>query len=185
MADPNAEFTVVAGTGSVYFAPVGTTLPTEVDTALDAAFENLGYTTEDGVGFDESIATSALKVWQSSAPLRYTVDDVENSLQFSLVQWDKDTVPFAFGGGVVATTSAGKYKYTPPSTYTGVWAIVLDIVDGTVTHRIVAPKARVGGTKSVSFTSSDWAGIAVALQLERTSPSVAPFEYFTDSPGFA
>lgn len=35
--------------GCVYTAPVGTTLPTDAESALDEAFEDMGYISEDGI----------------------------------------------------------------------------------------------------------------------------------------
>ena len=35
--------------GAVFWAPAGTTLPTNASDALDGAFVNLGYISEDGV----------------------------------------------------------------------------------------------------------------------------------------
>ena len=35
--------------GAIYVAPVGTTLPTDAEVALDAAFAAMGFVSEDGV----------------------------------------------------------------------------------------------------------------------------------------
>lgn len=51
--EPNDKSNITIGRptegGAVFWAPAGTTLPTSADEDLDAAFENLGYVTEDGV----------------------------------------------------------------------------------------------------------------------------------------
>jgi len=48
---PNAKYVrtgAPAPSGLLWFAPVGTTLPTDATTALDPAFKDIGYVTEDG-----------------------------------------------------------------------------------------------------------------------------------------
>ena len=35
--------------GAIFCAPIGTTLPTDTTTTLDAAFKEMGYAAEDGV----------------------------------------------------------------------------------------------------------------------------------------
>lgn len=49
--------------GAIYYAPAGTTLPTDADSSLAAAFVNLGYVTEDGVTQSTSEETDNLIAW--------------------------------------------------------------------------------------------------------------------------
>ena len=50
-------------TGAIWVAPVGSTLPTDATTALDAAFKCLGYASEDGVTNANSPDTDTVKAW--------------------------------------------------------------------------------------------------------------------------
>jgi len=156
----NATETVVAGTGNVYIAPVGTTMPTEVDTALDAAFIESGYTTEDGVLFRYSEDQAELKVWQTPHPVRTTITDAANEVEFELVQFNKTTLPLALGGGTVVATSAGKFGLSLPAAPTvQERCLVVDIVDGTVTWRIALDRVVVMSAGDVTFTDSDLSGL--------------------------
>lgn len=49
--------------GGIYFAPAGTTLPTDATTALASAFQNLGYISEDGVTIQETRSSENIKEW--------------------------------------------------------------------------------------------------------------------------
>ena len=63
----NNSANVTAGTpkvgGAFFHAPLGTDLPTDAKTALDAAFKNLGYISEDGLTESTSIDTNTVKAW--------------------------------------------------------------------------------------------------------------------------
>lgn len=63
----NNSANVTAGTpkvgGAFFHAPLGTDLPTDANTALDTAFKNLGYISEDGLTESTSIDTNTVKAW--------------------------------------------------------------------------------------------------------------------------
>jgi hypothetical protein len=49
--------------GGLWFAPFGTTLPTDVDTPLDPAFTNLGFISDKGVKIKIDDQTKPIDVW--------------------------------------------------------------------------------------------------------------------------
>ena len=49
--------------GAIYNAPIGTTLPKNTDDALDKAFADLGYVSEDGVTNSNSPSSDNIKAW--------------------------------------------------------------------------------------------------------------------------
>lgn len=49
--------------GAIFWAPLGTTLPTSADAELDEAFVNLGYVTEDGVTISTEEESDTIKAW--------------------------------------------------------------------------------------------------------------------------
>jgi hypothetical protein len=181
----NENEIVVAGNGQVYVAPTGTALPTTTIGALNAAFVGLGYLTEDGATITVTPEIAEFMAWQSRTPVRREKTSQQVQVAFSLMQWDEDSVPLAFGGGSVSG-SAGNYRYDLPADDSALdeRAMVLDWNDGTEHWRFVMARGNVVE--------------AVEAQLRRSDPSVLPITfrglvssgqtpgyYLTDSTAFA
>lgn len=49
--------------GAIYFAPAGSTLPTDAESSLSSAYVNLGYVTEDGVTLSTAEETEMINAW--------------------------------------------------------------------------------------------------------------------------
>src|SRR5436190_20024423 len=114
MAWNNENEIVVAGNGQVYVAPKGTALPTDPVAALNANFLGLGYIADDGATITVTPEIGEWSAWQSRTPVRREKTAMQVEVSFGLMQWDEDSVPFAFGGGSVSG-SAGSYRYDLPA----------------------------------------------------------------------
>lgn len=95
----NADEIVVAASGNIYVAPVGTALPTTADDALNGSFVQLGFASEDGVTFTDSTEYEDVPAWQSFYPVRKIPSTKESMAEFTLLQWNVNTIPLAFQGG--------------------------------------------------------------------------------------
>lgn len=176
--DPLA--TVVAGVHHLFFAPRGTTLPTDVGTApgvgLNAAFTAAGYTADSGAAFAVETQTTDLFASQSDDPIRTIIQSRKATIQAPLIEWNDTTLTTAFGGGTVSATANG-YKYTPPTagTITEV-AAVLDIVDGDELIRIVAERGIVAGSVSANLVKNAFAALPIVYTA--LAPSTLPTAWF-------
>jgi hypothetical protein len=89
----------VAGTGAIWKAPVGSVLPTDSTTALDAAYRNLGYA-KTGFTVTPSLKTTPVNAWQSTNILRNINTELTRKYGFELSQTNIDTLALAWGGTV-------------------------------------------------------------------------------------
>lgn len=156
---------VVAGSGSIYVAPYGTTLPTQYNTALNAAFTELGYTTDDGLTWGSAPTVEKFTAWQSRQPVRIALTALEQRLTCTLQQWNERTIITAFGGGDFLQMASGSFKYVPvdDDEQLDEVSVVADWQDGDEDYRIVIPRAVV--TESVE------------VNLNRTSLAVLPVTF--------
>lgn len=181
VASFNADAVVIGGTAAIWVAPSGTTVPTEFDDALDAAFGSVGYTTEDGVKFNDEKTIGAVRAHQSFYPIRRFIENRDATLEFTMLEWDRRTVELAFGGGTWTTPSPGSFKYTPPDPETvDERTMVVDIEDGTTVHRIVVPSGLVVSNTESTFLRTGPSLLPITFGVIGEDAS-APWVYLTNS----
>jgi len=129
---------VVAGTGKVMVAPVGTTQPTDPFMPWPAGWVDLGYTSDAGVKFHDDKKLLDIMVWQKFYPARRQIIGRDSSLMFALMQWSGSGVTFAYGGGIV-TATAGLTTPAAPTAATATTGGTL--VAGTYAYRVTALNA--------------------------------------------
>lgn len=71
--------------GAVFYAPLGTTIPTDALTELDAAFENVGYISEDGVVNTNTPSTQNTKAWGGDIVLN-TVTEKPDTFKMTFLE---------------------------------------------------------------------------------------------------
>lgn len=185
---PNdANEVLVGASGSVHVAPVGTAGPTDIATALNVAFIDLGYVSEDGVSITPDVDVSDINAWQSFYAVRRIVTGRTLEVAFSLLQWNENSIKLAFGGGSVTTTAGppAYYTYSPPApSDIDYRAVVVQWADGTKDYRLHIPKALVTDTSALSLNRTNPAGLALTFSVQATD-GANPFTLITDDPAFA
>lgn len=180
----SADAVVVAGNGAANVAPVGTTLPTDSSTALDPAFVDLGFLSEDGATFRDEKTKEPIPAWQSFYPIKYVVTDASAEVEFVLRQWDADTVPLAFGGGQVTvpnpTAAPGEFRYEPPDPETiDERALVLSWQYDNANFRLVVPKVMVTSGVESQLTKSSASDLPLTLGVIGTA-GASPWLLYTN-----
>lgn len=182
---PNSASKVVVGAnGTVSVAAVGTAAPTNSTTALNALFKSLGFLSEDGVQVAPGQTINPIMAWQSAYAIRKIVASRTLELNFTLREFDLDTIPFAFGGGTLAW-SAGAATYTPPAPEViDTRALVVDWLDGTRHYRLYVPNGQV--TDLSAFTLNRGAPAELPIKFELNSDGVTtPWTIFSDDIGLS
>lgn len=176
MADANNTQNVSVGKGVVggylFAAPLGTTLPTDYSTALDAAFVNLGYVTDDGATFStESNADTFKDI--NGTDIATSNGGRTRTLNVQLVEIKADTLKEVFGQGAVAVDDSGNITITHNNDDMPHRAVVFELVlrDGRRWRRVL-PDAQVTEWGDLTVLYSDLVAFEITLNLNGANPIV-------------
>lgn len=185
MSSQDASELVVAGSGDVYVAPFGTTLPTTVDGALDGNFFKLGFTTEDGLQLTQTPTVEEFMAWQSRHAVRRELTALEVTMTFGLEQWNEQTLQTALGGGTVTEYSSGKYKYVPVGDDEQLdnVSVIAEWSDGAKDYRLVIPKCQATESVEIQLTRTALAVLPVTVKVSGQA-GVAAYAIYTNDPSF-
>lgn len=149
MPAPDAGNVVVATTGKVYTGPATPgNVPVSVAAAINAAYEELGFTSDDGVSRTDGKTVDGVPAWQSFYDIRKIVTGKNMTVGFTLREYNPDTVAFAFGGGAVHIVAGppAYAVYAPPDPEDVDYrSLVVEYEDGGDTFRFVIPRGSVTG----------------------------------------
>lgn len=182
---PNdAQETILGATGSVHVAPAGTALPVDEVVALNAAFIEVGFVSEDGATLNDSKEINEHPAWQSTTFIRRNVASRATTVAFSMLQWNDETVPFALGGGVVTEPTAGHYKYEPPTAEEiDTRALVLQWSDKGYEYRLVIAEGMVTEDVESQLNREALAGLPITFAAQDNGTDPVWF-LLTDDPAF-
>jgi hypothetical protein len=150
MPAPNANSVAVGVTGAVYRAPMGTTLPTTAAAALNAAFIELGYVSEEGIQETQGTQTNDIRAWQNGTIVRKVQTSHDLTYDLSMLEVNAETIA-AYYGNFDNATNAWQIN----AAVLGRFAWVFDIIDGTNRLRIVLPEAEVTNRGAISYVNGD------------------------------
>lgn len=150
----------VAVTGAVSYAPTGTTAPTDANTALPAAWKDVGYLSSDGVTETRDRSTNNIVAWQNAEVVRTVVTESSISVTFTMIETNADSLALFYGAAV--NTTDGSVTIDPAETG-GRRAVAIDYVDGADYVRLFLPQAEVTEVGESSLTSGDPVGYEVTL----------------------
>lgn len=174
---------VVAANGTVWTAPVGTAAPVDEDDA-PVGWTDLGYTSEDGVTFNDSKTLEVIRVWQLFHAARRIVVERDTTVSFVLRQWSKDTVEFGLDA-TVTTVSAGHHKAVPPAPETvGEKALMIDWQDGTKKYRLILPRGSSTEAVETNLVRTQAADLPIGFGV-LGSDGVDAWTLLTNDPAFA
>ena len=179
---PNDATSVGVGkpkvTGAIFVAPAGTPLPTDATTALNEAFECIGYVSEDGVTIEEERDTEDMVAWGGDTV--YTSQTTySETFSFTPIEVNPVVAKMEYGDGNVEVT-AGKMTIKHNSSEIPAKPMVIETVPNSKTvDRFVVPNAKLTEKGELNLTDSDPMGRECTFAALPDENGNTAYEYLT------
>ncbi|MDH4158651.1 MAG: hypothetical protein OEV62_00155 [Actinomycetota bacterium] len=164
----------VGVTGAVYFAPSGTAVPTNPTDALNGAFLDVGYISEDGVTTSTSIDVTDLVAWQNADVVRKIQTGHDYTVAWTMLETSENTLELYYGN----YTDAGAYgtaEVKGEQGYRG--AFVIHVIDDTNLVRIAIPDGQVTEKGDVSIVNGDAISYPITITCYPDTSGVKAYVY--------
>lgn len=150
--------------GGLYWAPLGTTLPTDATTDLGDAFLPLGYVSEDGLTNSNSRDNDEIHAWGGDAVLSLE-SNYSDTFQFTLLEiLNVNVLKMVYGDDNVSGTLATgiTVKANSAERTAGVFVADMALRDG-AKQRTVCPNAKLTELGDITYVDNDAAGYECTL----------------------
>jgi hypothetical protein len=168
--------------GGMYYAVLGTALPTDASTALAAAYKPLGYLSEDGIrpAFDTSV--DKIKAFGGDVVAALLADESRSFEATLLEVFGSEVNTFIYGAGNVtitpATASAGtKTTVQDKGGKPAQCVIVFDLKHGTKRRRVVVPIADPTVTGEEPYTDGGLMAYSLSVEALKNASGVRVYDY--------
>ena len=167
--------------GSIYVAPLGTTLPTDATSTVDTTkFTPLGYVSDDGVTNNNAPETDSVKAWGGDTVLMLQTDRPD-TFAFTLIEsLNKDVLETVYGGGNVTVDASDNITVKATAEELPGYCWIIDmIVRGGRAKRITIPNGTISDLGEIAYKDDDAIGYALTITDVPDSNGVYHYEYIT------
>lgn len=150
--------------GAIWRAALGSTLPTDATTALDAAFKCLGYVSEDGLTNDNSPESDTVKAWGGDTVLTLQTEKPDTFTYTLIEAINIDVLKSVYGDDNVSGTLTTGITVRANSDEQESSAYVIEtLMKGGVLKRIVIPNATLSELDTITYKDDEAVGYGVTL----------------------
>lgn len=164
--------------GAISVAPLGSALPTDASGALDEAFVNLGYCSDDGLTNTNSPSSDNIKAWGGDTVLTYQ-ESKEDTFTFKLIEVkDVNVLKTVYGdANVEGELATGiTVKANSAEIPAKCWVVDMILRDNAL-KRVVIPNGVISEIGDISYTDSDVTGYEITLSAIPDAEGNTHYEY--------
>lgn len=164
--------------GSVFRAPVGTSLPTSTSATLAAAFKDQGYISDEGLKNNNSPSSDKIKAWGGAAVLTLQTEKLDEWSFTLLNAKDINVLKTVYGeSGVSGSLSAGiVVSASPDELPASSWVFDM-VLRGNALKRVVLPTATITEISEITYSDTAAIGYGIKLSAAPDSNGKTHYEY--------
>lgn len=151
----NAENVRVGITGELFFAPLGTALPTDASTALAVDFTGLGFVDENGLGENWEDSVDDIIAWQNSVNVRSARTESKLSLSFTLIETTGHVLELFHPGSTMTDVAVDNFQMDVVAPVADPRVFVANVIDGSRLIRLSFPNAELVERGEVPYRNGD------------------------------
>jgi hypothetical protein len=184
MAGLVAAESVIGAGSAVWVAPVGTTPPADEVTAPGAGWINIGHVSDQGLTWGEQPNYLEIRSWMAERAIRRYRSQLDDTVSFSLLQWNKNTLGLALRGAVASIVTAGHFRLDAPAAATmDPRALMIDWID-VYHYRAIYPKGDVTQPFTTTLARTAAGMLPIGFQ-PLVSDSGIPWYLLSDNPALS
>lgn len=166
-----------AVSGAIYVAPVGTALPTDATTSLNASFKSVGYISDEGITNAYSISSEETKSWGGLVVMS-TITEKVDDFKFKMISaFNTEALKVVYGDSNVTVESTGAIKISAGVEEPTAHSYVIEMIMAGVATRVVIPNGKLKELEDIVYNDTDPTGYGVTISAMADSNDKTHYTY--------